>query len=144
MRKSAREVAFMLIYESLFNKERDVELSFDFFSKEFETEKDVFGENAIDIEDEDYVKQIICLFEANREQIETMIKNNIFGYETDRLYKVDMALLDLAVTEIYHYKTAPAVVINEILEIAKKYSTEKSAKFINGILGSILKEYPVE
>ena len=35
-------------------------------------------------------------------------------------------------------------VINEILEIAKKYSTEKSAKFINGILGSILKEYPVE
>ena len=55
-----------------------------------------------------------------------------------------MALLDLAVTEIYHYKTAPAVDINEILEIAKKYSTEKSAKFINGILGSILKEYPVE
>ena len=52
MRKSAREVAFMLIYESLFNKERDVELSFDFFSKEFETEKDVFGENAIDNEDE--------------------------------------------------------------------------------------------
>ncbi len=144
MRKSAREVAFMLIYESLFNKERDVELSFDSFSKEFACGNEIFGESALDIEDEVYVKQIVCLFEANREQIETLIKNNIFGYETDRVYKVDFALLDLAVTEIYHYHTAPAVVVNEILEIAKKYSTEKSAKFINGVLGAILKEYPVE
>ena len=55
-----------------------------------------------------------------------------------------MALLSLAVAEIYHYKTPSAIVVNEVLEISKKYSTEKSAKFINGILGSILKENPVD
>ena len=73
-----------------------------------------------------------------------MINNNLFGYEPDRIYKIDKALLCLAVTEIYHYKTPAPVVVNEILEISKKFSTEKSSKFINGILGAILKEYPIE
>lgn len=140
MRKTAREVAFMLIYEGLFNKERDVEFSFDAFI----AENEVFGNNALTSEDENYVKQLVCLYEANKEHIETIINNNIFGYEPERLYKIDMALLKLAVAEIYHYKTPSAIVVNEVLEISKKYSTEKSARFINGILGSILKENPVE
>ncbi len=140
MRKIARELAFMLIYEGMFNKERDAEVSFDFFSKE----KEILGDNALDLEDEVFVKQIVCLYDANKEHIETMINNNLFGYEPDRIYKIDKALLCLAVTEIYHYKTPAPVVVNEILEISKKFSTEKSSKFINGILGAILKEYPIE
>lgn len=139
MRKTAREVAFKLIYEKLFNKESDVELSFDIAS-----DKEVIGENALDIEDEVYVRQILCLFEANKEEIDLLIKQNVFGYEPDRMFKIDMALLELSLTEIYRYKTSPEIVVNEVVEIAKKYSTEKSAKFINGILGSILKKYPIK
>ncbi len=130
----------MLIYEGLFNRERDVELSFDFFSHE----KEVLGENNLDLEDETYIKQMICLYDANATDVATKINNNLFGYEPGRVFKVDMALLYLAVTEIYHYHTPSAVVVNEVLELAKKYSTNKSAQFINGILGAILKEYPVE
>lgn len=138
MRRTAREVAFKLIYEEMFNSERDVELSFD-----LAVEKGEEGKAALDIEDEVYVKQIVCLFEANKQQIDQVIKENAFGYEPERLFKVDMALLQLALTEIYHYKTSPQVVVNEVVEIAKKYSTEKSAKFINGILGAVLKNNPV-
>ena len=76
--------------------------------------------------------------------ITTGIKNNLFGYEPERVYKIDKALLCLAITEIYFYKTPSNIVINETLEIAKKYSTEKSSKFINGILGAIIKENPIE
>lgn len=139
MRKIARELAFMLIYEGMFNEKRNTEISFDFFSNE----KEILGDSSLDIEDEVYVKQIICLYDANKEHINTMINNNLFGYEPDRLYKIDKALLCLAVTEIYHYKTPAPIVVNEVVEISKKYSTEKSAKFINGILGAILKEYSI-
>ena len=140
MRKIARELAFMLIYEGLFNKERDADVSFDFFSKE----REILGDNALDFEDEIYVTQIVCLYDANKEHIETMINNNLFGYEPERVYKMDKALLCLAITEIYHYKTPAPVVVNEVVELAKKYSTENSAKFINGILGAIIKENPIE
>ncbi len=136
MRKIAREVAFAIIYQSIFNKNDEYISSFDFLLQE----KEILGEKKLDIEDEMYVKQIICLYEANREQIQTLVNNNIYGYEPERVYKIDMALLLLAVTEIYHYKTPKEIVINEILEIAKKYSTDKSAKFINGVLASIIKE----
>ena len=140
MRKIAREIAFMMIYEGMFNKETDVELSFNDFS----TEKEIIGDNKLDLDDETFSKQLVCLYDANKEKIETMIKNNLFGYEPERVYKIDMALLCLAVAEIYYYKTPSNIVINEIIEIAKKYSTDKSSKFINGILGAIIKENPVE
>ena len=140
MRKIAREIAFIMIYEGLFNKERDVERSFSLF----ENEKEILGDATLDENDEMYIKQLVCLYEANSEHIDAMIKNNLFGYEPERIYKVDMALLCLAVAEIYHYKTPSPIVVNEVVEISKKYSTEKSAKFINGILGSILKEYPID
>ena len=140
MRKIAREIAFMMIYEGMFNNETDVELSFNDFS----TEKEIVGENKLDEADEVFSKQIVCLYEANKEHIETMIKNNLFGYEPERVYKIDKALLCLAITEIYFYKTPSNIVINETLKKKKKYSTEKSSKFINGILGAIIKENPIE
>ena len=71
MRKTAREVAFMLIYEGLFNKARDVEFSFDAFI----AENEVFENNALTAEDESYIKQLVCLYEANKEHIETIINN---------------------------------------------------------------------
>lgn len=140
MRKIAREIAFIMIYEGLFNKEREVERSLSMF----ENEKEILGEETLTEEDQTFIKQLVCLYEANNEHIDTLIKNNLFGYEPERLFKVDMALLCLALAEIYHYKTPPAIVVNEVVEISKKYSTEKSAKFINGILGAILKENPTE
>src|SRR5574344_1747485 len=131
MRKIAREIAFMLIYEEQFNKNRDVEFSFDFLKNE----KDIMGDNVLDIEDEKFVRDVIEQYENNKDK---------FGYEPNRVFKVDSALLYLAVTEIYYIKTPVAVVINEIVELSKKYSTDKSAKFINGILGAIIKNCPPE
>ena len=63
------------------------------------------------------------------------------GYTPDRLYKVDLAILVLAIIELKYVKENPKeVIINEAVELAKKYSTEKSPKFINGILADIVKE----
>ena len=61
------------------------------------------------------------------------------GYDIDRIYKVDLAILVLAVFEIEFEKSTPQnVVINEAVELAKKYSTDKSYSFINGVLAKVI------
>ncbi|MDD4110134.1 MAG: transcription antitermination factor NusB [Clostridia bacterium] len=140
MRRIAREIAFMLIYEEQFNKDRVVDFSFDFLKNESE----IVGDVEFEKEDEVFSKEIIVAYEENKENIIELVNKHLFGYEPNRVYKVDNALLYLAVTELYYVKTPVAVVINEAVELAKKYSTDKSAKFINGILGAIIKDISPE
>lgn len=54
---------------------------------------------------------------------------------------VDRAILRLAVWELGHKKTPPKVILDEAIELAKRYSTEQSPSFINGVLDAILREY---
>lgn len=138
MRRKAREIAFMLIYEEQFNKDREVGFSFDFLK----VEEEVLGEEVLSSEDNRYIEEVLKHYTANKSEIEIMLNEHIYGYETDRVYKIDKALLYLAIIEIVYIKTAPAIVINEIIEVSKIYSTDKSAKFINGILGTIIKKLP--
>ena len=71
-----------------------------------------------------------------QQKIEAHLKN----FEYDRVFKVDLALIYLALTEILYCKTPKAVAINEALELSKTYSTEKSSKFINGIVCAIIND----
>ena len=128
MRREARELAFKLIFENEFNNV-DVELS---FMSEFE-------EREMSAEDRDFALTLFKLSVENKEEIENLISQKIVGYEFNRLYKVDVALLKLAVSEVKYYKETPtAVVVNEALELSKKYSTDNSAKFLNGVLGALV------
>lgn len=127
MRRDAREMAFKLIYESEFN-DVDVELSF-------------MSETEINLNEEDkaFAITLFDLYQHNKTEIENSIISKLNGYELNRVYKIDVALLKLALTEINFYKQTPTpVVINEILEIGKKYSTENSPNFLNGILRALV------
>ena len=69
-----------------------------------------------------------------------IIAKNTKGYTVERLFKVDLAILLIASYEIKYYKQTPVnIVANEAVELAKKYSTEKSYSFINAVIGSIAK-----
>ncbi len=126
MRKLAREVAFKLIYQNLFGG--DDELSFELLK----------AEEKLNEEEEKFSSQIFEAFEKNREEVEELVRDSVEGYELSRIYKVDLALLYLALTEIKFIKTPVAVAINEALELSKKYSTDKSQSFINGVLKKIV------
>ena len=90
-------------------------------------------------EDKNFALTLFNLTTENKEEIENLISQKIVGYEFNRLYKVDVALLKLAVAEIKFYKETPTpVVVNEVLELSKKYSTDNSAKFLNGVLGALV------
>lgn len=125
MRRQAREVAFQTIFANLFISQNEDEEVFASLKKK---------------EDLDFAKQIISEFFTHREEVALLIEKNLVGYELSRIYKTDLALLYLAVTELNYIGTPKQVAINETLEIAKKYSTDKSAKFINGVLSAIVKE----
>ncbi len=127
MRTQARELAFQLIFERLFVK-KDYSFDEEFFSS---LKKD---------EDKSFAKDIVLKFENNRDELSNLISSKLIGYEIDRVYKIDLALIYCALTEIKYIGTPIQVAINEILTIAKKYSTIKSSKFINGVLSSILKD----
>ena len=126
-RKHEREIAFRLIYERLFNKGAD------------------FLTGAALAEDEDnakyelgFAKEILEGISGNIEQINQIIKDNLVGYKFERIYKIDLSLLILAVYEIKFQKTDPKIVINEVIELSKRFSTDKSSAFINGILSKIV------
>lgn len=126
MRTQAREKAFQLIFERLFTKE-NYSLDEEFFALLKKEEDKVFAKN------------LVQKFEENKLVMENLISQNLVNYDISRVYKVDLALMYLALTEINYFGTPKQVVINETLEIAKRFSTEKSSRFINGVISSILK-----
>ena len=77
----------------------------------------------------------------NKEKILAYIEKNLKSdWKIDRISKIDLAILKLAIYEIKYKKLPYKVVINEAVELAKKYGEDNSKKFVNGILASIVKE----
>lgn len=122
-RVEARELAFKTIYSSFFIK----------------SDEDVLDK--ADDEGLKFTKTILSNFAKHYSEINDTISTHIKGYTIDRLNKIDMAILVVAIIELKYIKENPKeVVINEAVELSKKYSTEKSPKFINGVLASIVNE----
>ena len=77
---------------------------------------------------------------AETESLDAEISAYLQGWTIERLSKVDLAILRLGAYELRIGEVAPGVVINEAVELANQYSTEKAGAFINGVLGSLLRE----
>ncbi len=127
MRSNARENAFKIIFDSLFH-EVDESLSQDEFAV-LKKEDDI-----------KFFNDIVENFKANNDKLKEEISSNLKNFEFDRLFKVDLAIIYLMLTEIRFCGTPKAIAINEGLELAKKYSTDKSHKFINGLISAILEK----
>lgn len=127
-RREAREQAFILVFEKIFNPE----LSLDEMKNIAEDEElfvlDEFAENI--------VKAVFDNIEAIDKEITLYLRN----WTIDRIPKVDLAVLRLAAGEILYIDDIPdKVAANEAVELTKKYSGEERAKFINGVLGNLIR-----
>lgn len=88
-----------------------------------------------------YVFQIANTFKEHSTEVDGFVKKYAKGWDIDRLVKIDKDILRIAITELLFIKGTPVkVVIDEALELAKKYSTDDSSSFINGILGKVVEE----
>lgn len=129
-RRNAREIAFKLIFEYMFSETVNNEAMEEYISSETE----------IDSDDTSYIKEVYFGVTSHIEELKSKIASNAEGYAIDRIYKVDLAVLMLAIYEISYIEAIPyKVSINEAITLAKKYSTEKSAKFINGVLAKFVR-----
>ena len=123
-RKEARELAFKTIYSKFFNTDAEIE-------------EQTENTNIADLE---FTTKILKNFAEYYQEVNEKISSHLKGYTIERLYKIDLAILVLAVIELDYIKENPKqVVINEAVELAKKFSTDKSPKFINGVLADIFK-----
>jgi|YelNatPaOPRAMG01_1025707.scaffolds.fasta_scaffold266982_2 N utilization substance protein B len=88
----------------------------------------------------EFAKKLALTSWENRKKSDQIIAQLTVDWPLDRLSKVDHSILRLALSEINAGETPASVVIDEAVELAKKYSTEEAAKFINGILGAYLRK----
>ncbi|NMB28335.1 MAG: transcription antitermination factor NusB [Tissierellia bacterium] len=128
-RKYARESTMKLLYQ--------MEINLDFSDKAINI---FFENNSFNTGERAYIEDAIKVIVENLEEIDSYIDNHIEGWEVHRLARVDLSTLRIAIYEIIYREDIPIEVsINEAIEIAKKYSTDESSKFINGVLGSFVR-----
>jgi N utilization substance protein B len=77
---------------------------------------------------------------TKRKEIDNQIKNSAPQWPLEKLNKVDLAILRLAVFELNKDSVPPKVIIDEAVELAKEFGSENSPSFVNGVLGTIYKE----
>ncbi|GAB4298327.1 MAG: transcription antitermination factor NusB [Ignavibacteriaceae bacterium] len=91
--------------------------------------------------DKDFATSLVNRVLAHEEEVDEMIKGKVDNWEMNRIAFIDKILLRMGICEFLFFPDIPPkVTINETIEIAKRYSTAGSGKFINGILDSILTE----
>ena len=92
-----------------------------------------------------YAIQIAQAYQQHHKEIDDMIKKYSTGWDFDRLVKMDKDILRIAISELLYVKEAPMkVVVDEAVELAKKYSTDDSPSFINGIVAKVIVDNGVE
>lgn len=128
-RSLARENAFKLIFEYVFNKEKNE----DYLSE-------VLEEEGI-VQESGYIQEVYNGIINHYDELIDEIKKVSSSFKLERIFKVDLAILLVAIYEIKYIKTIPNIVsVNEALNLSKTYSTEKSNVFINGILKNFVGE----
>ena len=127
-RYKKREQAFLLCFESLFS----------------DADIDELADNAGDARDEflsDYAIDCVKGIKEHQEKIDEKISTNLkAGWKINRISKVSLAIMRVAVFEMLYLEDIPvSVSINEAVELSKKYTVEDDTAFINGVLGAVAK-----
>jgi N utilization substance protein B len=133
-RTQTRELAFELLYsleiQKIAQEEKKEQIELFLEQQEIEEEKV-----------KQYILETTKGIEENEEKILKNISDNLKEkWEITRISKINIALLKLAIYEILYTKLPYKVVVNEVVELAKKYGDDNSAPFINGILANIIKK----
>ena len=135
-RTEIREKAFKFIYSLEIQSVENLEDQINIYLE---------NEDITDAETVEYIKDVVIGINKNLEDIKEIIKSCLAqGWTLERLSKINISILKLAIYEI-KYKNIPfKAEINEAVELAKKYGEESSSKFINGALASVVKKLNIE
>jgi N utilization substance protein B len=129
-KSNLREEIFKLVYSLEVQKEDE------------SSQIDLYLENSeLSDKEKGKIKEEVCKIIDLKEDIENQISKNLkSGWSIERISKVNISILRIAIYEMIYRKLPYKVVINEAVELAKKYGEEASASFINGVLASVVKD----
>ncbi len=131
-RTEAREAAFKLLYSLQLMEDVNIDEQIAIFIEN----NDIQDSEAIK-----YIKNIIDGTNKENTELEKIISQNIKeDWDIKRISKIDLTLLKLGIFEIIYSKLPYKVVINEVVELSKKYGDDSSKSFINGVLASVVKK----
>ena len=129
-KSNLREEIFKLVYSLEVQKEDE------------SSQIDLYLENSeLSDKEKGKIKEEVCKIIDLKEDIENQISKKLkSGWSIERISKVNISILRIAIYEMVYGKLPYKVVINEAVELAKKYGEEASASFINGVLASVVKD----
>ncbi len=129
-RTAARELCMQFVYEMIIKNEYGLD-----------GYRHYLEQNPTEVDQDQYIREILNAVINHRESMEALIRSYAIDWEMDRIARVDLAILKVALAELMDLPDIPSYVsVNEAVEMAKKFSTEHSASFVNGILGTYLKD----
>ncbi len=130
-RRKSRELALQMLYQADLGEQKPEEVRKTFWKGRGEVDREVQG----------FAEDIFRVAQDRSAEINRLIEDHAENWRIDRMAAVDRNVLRGAVAELIGFPQTPrAVVINEAIEIARKFSSPESAQFINGVLDSIGKE----
>ncbi|NLT11501.1 MAG: transcription antitermination factor NusB [Clostridiaceae bacterium] len=126
-RREARELAFKFLYQV------------EFRPQDIDSQKSLFLEiHAFDAAEEDYFNQVIDGVVKSKAEVDALISPLLKGWKMDRLPRVDITILRIAVFEMRYLEEVPSsVAISEAVILAKRYGSEDSKSYINAVLGKL-------
>lgn len=128
-RRVAREELFKITFEAELNEVKVDEVLNDYLQRDDVKLSD--NEKA-------FIEKYVKGMAVNQEAIVDTLKKNITGWSLERIGNVEKALLKISTYEILFEDVPTEIIVNEVVELAKKYGDEKSHEFINGVLAKVL------
>ena len=143
-RTNAREIVVHLIYGINYTKESADEAIVTRFAQDYyETlheENDIYADRP-NQKQMSYINQVVHVIEANQEELDNYIAKYAIGWHIDRISRLARAIMQLASYEILYVNDVPtSAAVNEAVELTRKYEDEDMVAFVNGILGSFVRE----
>ena len=150
IRRQGREMALKVLYSLADHEGGSLEHVLGDFWKNFQFRNDVLGDavvdevNALQPEVRSFAEKLVCGVAENLEGIDQEIKSFSTNWALDRMARVDLAILRLAAFELIYCPDVPHnVVINEAIEIGKRFGTEETPAFINGVLDHLSQKHRI-
>lgn len=131
-RRKARENAFIALFAASFGTDVDDVL-------------DITREDGAEFTVDDFGEKLLQLYTKNAPEVDNAIQSKLKGWNVNRLQKVSLAILRLSVAEmLFCGEDMDSVIINEAVELAKRFGNDDDYQFINGVLGSLSREKSTE
>lgn len=134
-RRKARDITFKYVYSTLYGESELEDTLESIITADSEAIESLDGE------EKSYFNKVSIGIKEHEEEIDKKILSKLKNWTIERIFKIDLAILRLAVFEIMYFEDMPPkVAVNEAVELAKKYGNDASSNFVNGVLREIIKD----